>query len=162
MLGEIWLIFALNPKLKTTAETFVFQSHKKFLCFVIQFHDKFWFWCQTRILSKKVYAGIYPLLEITSLKFLDSLIIDKKFDFALNPKLKLAAETLVFQSDQKFLCFVVQFHEKFWFLCQIRIVAKKVYAGICPVLEITSLSKCFWLFTNFTFILSITIDHIRD
>ena len=69
MLGEIWLIFALDPKLKLAAETLVFQSDQKFLCFVVQFHEKFWFLYQTRIVPEKVYARIWPVLEITSLKY---------------------------------------------------------------------------------------------
>ena len=67
MLGAIWLIFALDPKLKTAAEALIFQSGPKFLCFVVQFYKKFWFWCQTRIVPEKTYAKIWPVLEITPL-----------------------------------------------------------------------------------------------
>ena len=69
MLGEIWLIFALDPKLNSAAETLPFQPGQKFLCFVVHFFEKVWFWCQTKIVPKKVYAGIWPVLEITSLNF---------------------------------------------------------------------------------------------
>ena len=67
MLGEIWLIFALDPKLNSAAETLPFQPGQKFLCFVVHFYEKFWFWCQTKIVPEKVYAGIWAVLEITSL-----------------------------------------------------------------------------------------------
>ena len=67
MLGEIWLIFALDPKLNSAAETLPFQPGQKFLYFVVHFFEKVWFWCQTKIVPEKVYAGIWPVLEITSL-----------------------------------------------------------------------------------------------
>ena len=38
MLGEILPIFALDPKLKLAAETFVLDSGPKFMCLVVQFH----------------------------------------------------------------------------------------------------------------------------
>ena len=69
MLGENWFIFALEPNLILDAETFVFHSGPKFLCFLVDFNKYFWFWCQTEIVSEKVYAVIWPVLEITSLKF---------------------------------------------------------------------------------------------
>ena len=50
-----------------TAETVVFHSGPKFMCFVVQFYEKFWFWFQTRIEPKNVYAEIWPVLEIASL-----------------------------------------------------------------------------------------------
>ena len=59
--------------------------------------------------------------------------------FALNSKLKLAAETFVLHSGSKFTCLVVYFCKYIWFRCQTEIVSEKVYAVICPVLEITSL-----------------------
>ena len=68
MLGEIWLIFALDPKLNSAAETLPFQPGPKFLYFVVHFFEKVWFWCQIKIVPEKVYAGIWPVLEITSLK----------------------------------------------------------------------------------------------
>ena len=68
MLGENWLIFALDPNLELDAETLVFHSGPKFLCFLVDFYKYFWFWCQTENVSKKVYAAIWPVLEITSLK----------------------------------------------------------------------------------------------
>ena len=68
MLGENWLIFALDPNLELDAETLVFHSGPKFLCFLVDFYKYFWFWCQTEIVSEKVYAVIWPVLEITSLK----------------------------------------------------------------------------------------------
>ena len=67
MLGENWLIFALDPNLELDAETLVFHSGPKFLCFLVDFYKYFWFWCQTEIMSEKVYAVIWPVLEITSL-----------------------------------------------------------------------------------------------
>ena len=70
MLGENWLIFALDPNLELDAETLVFHSGPKFLCFLVDFYKYFWFWCQTEIVSEKVYAVIWPVLEITSLKCL--------------------------------------------------------------------------------------------
>ena len=79
MLGAIWLIFALDPKLKTAAEALIFQSGPKFLCFVVQFYKKFWFWCQTRIVPEKIYAKIWPVLEITSLKCLFPSLIDATY-----------------------------------------------------------------------------------
>ena len=50
------------------AETLVLLSGQKFVCFVVHFYEKFWFWYQTGIVPKKVYAVIWPLLEISSLK----------------------------------------------------------------------------------------------
>ena len=69
MLGENWLIFALDPNLQLDAETLVFHSGPKFMCFLVDFYKYFWFWCETEIVSKKVYAMIWPVLEITSLNF---------------------------------------------------------------------------------------------
>ena len=69
MLGENTLIFALDPKLDWAAETLVLHSGPKFTCLVVHFHKYFWFWCQTGIVPEKVYAAIWPVLEITSLKF---------------------------------------------------------------------------------------------
>ena len=69
MLGENRLIFALDPKLEVDAETLVLHSGPKFLCLVVYFYKHFWFWYQTGIVSEKVYAAIWPVLEITSLKF---------------------------------------------------------------------------------------------
>ena len=68
MLGAIWLIFTLDQNLELLAETLVLHSGPKFLCFVVYFPKYFWFWYQTEILSEKVYAVIWPVLEITSLK----------------------------------------------------------------------------------------------
>ena len=42
--------------------------------------------------------------------------------FEFDPKLNMAAETLVFQWDTEFLGFVVKFYEKFWFLNGTKIV----------------------------------------
>ena len=67
MLGENWLIFALEPKLELDAETLILHSGPKFLCFVVHFYKYFWFWYQTKIVSEKVYAVIWPILEMTSL-----------------------------------------------------------------------------------------------
>ena len=79
MLGENWLIFALDPNLELDAETLVFHSGPKFLCFLVDFYKYFWFWCQTEIVSEKVYAVIWTVLEITSLKpkFIKSLLEDE-------------------------------------------------------------------------------------
>ena len=68
MLGENWLIFALDPNLELDAETLIFHSGPKFLCFLVDFYKYFWFWCQTEIVAEKVYALIWPVSEITSLK----------------------------------------------------------------------------------------------
>ena len=70
MLGENQLIFALDPKLELDAETLVFHSGPKYLCFVVHFHKYFRFWYKTEIMSEEVYAVIWPFLEITSLKTL--------------------------------------------------------------------------------------------
>ena len=67
---ENWLIFALDQKLEIDIETLVLHSGQKFMCFVVHCHKKFWFWYQTGIVPEKVYAGIWPLLEISSLKLL--------------------------------------------------------------------------------------------
>ena len=67
MLGENWLIFALDPNLELDAETLVFHSGPKFFCFLVDFYKYFWFWCQTEIVSKKVYAVIWPVSQIRSL-----------------------------------------------------------------------------------------------
>ena len=48
-------------------ETLILHSGQKFVCFVVHFHKKFWFWYQTGIVPEKAYAGIWPLLEISSL-----------------------------------------------------------------------------------------------
>ena len=34
---------------------------------IVHFHKKFWFWYQTEIVSEKVYAEIWPVIEITAL-----------------------------------------------------------------------------------------------
>ena len=65
-MGANQLFFALDPKHKLDAETLVLHSGPKFLCFVVHFYKYFWFWYQTEIVSKKVYAVIWPVLEITS------------------------------------------------------------------------------------------------
>ena len=70
MLGENQLIFALEPKLELDAETIVLHSGPKLLCFVVHFYKYFWFWYQTGIVSEKVYAVVWSVLEISSLKFL--------------------------------------------------------------------------------------------
>ena len=80
MLGEIWLIFALDPKLNSAAETLPFQPGPKFLYFVVHFFEKVWFWCQIKIVPEKVYAGIWPVLEITSLNYFLSQILDVSID----------------------------------------------------------------------------------
>ena len=67
MLGENGLIFALDPKLEMDTETLVLQSGQKFMCFEVHFCEKFWFWHQTGIVCEKVYAVVWPLLEISSL-----------------------------------------------------------------------------------------------
>ena len=69
MLGANWLIFALDPKYELDAETLVLHSGSKSLCFLVHSHMYLWFWYQTEIVSKKVYAVILPVLEITSLNF---------------------------------------------------------------------------------------------
>ena len=69
MLGENWLIFALEPKLELDAETLILHSGPKFLCFVGPFYKYLWFWYQTKIGFEKNYAMIWPVLEITPLKW---------------------------------------------------------------------------------------------
>ena len=71
-LGANRLIFALDLKLDMDAETLVLHSGPKLLCFVVCFYKYFWFWFQTEIVSEKVYAVIWPVLEITSLKLLQT------------------------------------------------------------------------------------------
>ena len=51
-------------------ETLVLPSGQKFMCFVVQFHENFRFWYQTGNVPEKVYAVIWPFLEISSLKSL--------------------------------------------------------------------------------------------
>ena len=70
MLGENWLIFTLKPKLELDAETLILHSGPKVLCFVVPFYKYLWFWYQTEIGFEKVYAVIWPVLEITSLNAL--------------------------------------------------------------------------------------------
>ena len=60
----------------------------------------------------------------------------KSTHFCLEPKLELDAVTLVLHFD-----FCSTFYKYFWFWYQTEIVSKKVYAVICPVLEITSLKS---------------------
>ena len=70
MFGENQLIFALDPKLELDTETLVLRLGPKFLCFVVHFYEYFWFWYQTEIVSKKVYAMVWLVLEITALNSL--------------------------------------------------------------------------------------------
>ena len=79
MWGANRLIFALDPKLELDAETLVLHSGPKFLCLVVHFYKYFWFWCQTRLVSEKVYAAFWLVLEITSLKIFHSPIFLKNF-----------------------------------------------------------------------------------
>ena len=69
MLGENRLIFALDLKRELEAETLVLHSGPKFLRFKVHFYKYFWFWYQTENVYEKVYAQIWPVLEITSLKY---------------------------------------------------------------------------------------------
>ena len=89
-MGANRLIFALDPKLEMDTETLVLPSGQKFMCFVVQFHENFRFWYQTGNVPEKVYAVIWPLLEISSLKkenvyvktsCLTKLYVKKSFDF---------------------------------------------------------------------------------
>ena len=66
MLGIERLIFVLDPKVELDAETLDLHSGPKFLFFVAYFHRYFWY--QTEIVPEKVYAVIWPVLEIASLK----------------------------------------------------------------------------------------------
>ena len=66
-MGENRLIFALDPKQGLDAESLILHSGPKFLCFIVDFYKYFWFWYQTENVSEKVYAAIWPVLEITSL-----------------------------------------------------------------------------------------------
>ena len=66
MLGANCLIFVLNQKVELDAKTLVLHSGPKFMCFEVHFYKHFWFWYQTDIDSEKVYAVIWPVLEITS------------------------------------------------------------------------------------------------
>ena len=50
-------------------ESFLPWSQNLNLTLRPSFFIYFWFWCQTEIVSKKVYAVICLVLEITSLKF---------------------------------------------------------------------------------------------
>ena len=67
-MGANRLIFALDPKLEMDTETLVLHLGQKFMCFVVHFYEKFLLWHQTRIVPEKVYAMIWLLLEISSLK----------------------------------------------------------------------------------------------
>ena len=77
-LGANRLIFALDPKLEMDTETLILHSGQKFMCFVVHFYEKFWFWYQTGIVPKKVYAVIWPLLEISSLNVFHKGVLRKK------------------------------------------------------------------------------------
>ena len=67
MLGANWLIFALDPEVELDAETLVLHSGPKFMCLLVHFYRYIWFWNQTEIVSKKIYAVICSVLKITSL-----------------------------------------------------------------------------------------------
>ena len=69
MFGASRLIFAFKTKLELGAETLILHSGPKFLCFVVHLYKYFWFWYQTEIMSEKDYAVIWPVIEITSLKW---------------------------------------------------------------------------------------------
>ena len=66
---------ALDRKLEMDTKTLVLQSGQKFMCFIVHFYEKFWFWHQTGIVPENVYARIWQLLEITFLQVLGSLIL---------------------------------------------------------------------------------------
>ena len=66
--GPFWLLtWSKWRNLIFFIETPVLHSGQKFMCFVVNFHRMFWFWYKTGIVSKKVYAVIRRLLEISSL-----------------------------------------------------------------------------------------------
>ena len=69
MWGAISINFSLDGKLKL-AETFVLHSGSKVLCLVVHFQKEFQFLWQTGVVPEKVYASIFSVLEITSLKIL--------------------------------------------------------------------------------------------
>ena len=64
---------------------------------------------------------------------------EKLVIFALNPKLELAAMTLVLTSAPKFLWLVVHFDKQFWFWYETEIVPKNAYSAVWPFLESTLL-----------------------
>ena len=66
---------------------------------------------------------------------------ENRLIFALDPKLKLDAETLILHSVPKFLYFVEHLYKYFWFWYQTEIVSDKTYAVIWSVSEITSLKS---------------------
>ena len=70
MLGASRLIFTLDPKQELDAETVVLRSGQKFSCFVVHFCKYVCFGYKRKIVSKKVYALIWPVLEIASLNTL--------------------------------------------------------------------------------------------
>ena len=74
MLGANWFIFASGLTLELDAKSLVLHSGPKLLCFVVHLYKYFWFWYQTEIVSKKVYAMIWLFLEIISLKYFDSFL----------------------------------------------------------------------------------------
>ena len=74
--------FCLGPKVKLNTETHVLHSAPKFLYFLVHFYTYCWFWYQTEIVPEKVYAVIWPVLEITSLKVsMFSDFLDHKIGF---------------------------------------------------------------------------------
>ena len=95
MLGENWLIFALDPKVEwdaaqKRAETLgPFYSGPKFLCFLVHFDIYFWFWYQTKIMSKKALcshsASLGNLLSVNREWVMVTIHVNyKKFRFSLD------------------------------------------------------------------------------
>ena len=63
-------IFAFDSKLDQATETLVLTSASKFLWLALNFDRKLWFSNETEIVLENSYSGIWPFLEIHTLKFL--------------------------------------------------------------------------------------------
>ena len=83
MLGEKLAIFALCPKLDLANVTFILTSASKFLWLVIHFDKLFWFWYETEIVTENSYSGIWPFLEIRTLKWILYKFVSKLHIFCM-------------------------------------------------------------------------------
>ena len=59
--------FCLGPKTGIGCQDPRFTLRSNFLCLVVHFYKYFWFLGKTEIVSEKVYAAFWLVLEITSL-----------------------------------------------------------------------------------------------
>ena len=77
MLREKLVIFALDPKLDWATLTLVLASAQKFLWLVVHFDKKFLILVWNRNCARKYCSGIWPFLEIHTLKyFVKSLFLE--------------------------------------------------------------------------------------